>query len=102
MAKIVDENIPHMAIFEDDIHLGEKADLFLNHSDWIENDWHLVKLEAPKVILGSKCKDFPDVGRAIYKLPGKNLGTAGYILSLQGAKFLLNEIKKIGLHYSLR
>ncbi|WP_332605758.1 glycosyltransferase family 25 protein [Acinetobacter sp. ESBL14] len=95
--KIVDENISHMAIFEDDIHLGEKADLFLNHSDWIENDWHLVKLEAftPKVILGSKCKDFPDVGRAIYKLPGKNLGTAGYILSLQGAKFLLNEIKKI-------
>lgn len=95
--KIVEDNIPYMAIFEDDIHLGEKAHVFLNQSDWIEKDWHLVKLEAftPKVILGPKHKDFPQEGREIYKLTGKNLGTAGYILSLEGAKFLLNEIKKM-------
>ncbi|USA55663.1 glycosyltransferase family 25 protein [Acinetobacter sp. C32I] len=95
--KIVDDNIPYMAIFEDDIHLGEKANKFLNQSDWIELDWHLIKLEAftPKVILGAKCKEFPQEGREIYKLIGKNLGTAGYILSQQGAKFLLNEINKM-------
>lgn len=95
--KIVDENIPYMAIFEDDIHLGEKADYFLNQVDWIEPDWQLIKIEAftPKVILGAKCKEFAAEGREIYKLVGKNLGTAGYILSLQGAKFLLNEIEKI-------
>lgn len=95
--KMVDENIPYMAIFEDDIHLGERADLFLNKSDWIESDWDLVKLEAftPKVILGEKCKEFIQEDRAIYKLLGKNLGTAGYILSLKGAQLLLNEIKTI-------
>jgi len=95
--KIVEDDIPYMAIFEDDIHLGEKANIFLNQSSWIEKDWHLVKLEAftPKVILGAKQKHFPHEGREIYKLTGKNLGTAGYILSLEGAKFLLNEVKKM-------
>ncbi|WP_343620089.1 glycosyltransferase family 25 protein [Acinetobacter proteolyticus] len=95
--KIVDDNIPYMAIFEDDIHLGENANRFLNQSDWIESDWHLIKLEAftPKVILGAKYKEFLQEGREIYKLTGKNLGTAGYILSQQGARFLLNEIEKI-------
>ncbi|NAR64333.1 glycosyltransferase family 25 protein [Acinetobacter haemolyticus] len=95
--KIVDENLPYMAIFEDDIHLGERANIFLNQSDWIEKDWQLVKLEAftPKVVLGAKCKEFSNEGRDIYKLVGENLGTAGYVLSLYGAKFLLNEIRKV-------
>lgn len=95
--KIVDENMPYMAIFEDDIHLGQNADFFLNQSDWIESDWYLVKLEAftPKVILGGVCKEFRNEGRNIYKLVGENLGTAGYILSLAGAKFLLNEIRNV-------
>lgn len=96
--KMVDDNIPHMAIFEDDIYLGDNVSVFLTDALWIEQNWHLIKIEefTPKVALGQKIKEFnstPD--RALFELKSKNLGTAGYILSLHGAKQLINYIQSL-------
>ena len=93
--KIVDENIPYMAIFEDDIYLGENAQKLLNHSDWIQTDWHIIKLEAfaERTFLSSNYVSIADGTRKVYQLLGQNYGTAGYILSLVGAKVLLAQIK---------
>jgi len=94
--KMINENIPHMAIFEDDIYLGENVKAFLSDTSWIVPDWHLIKIEefTPKVALGQKIKEFssePD--RALFDLKSKNLGTAGYILSLHGAQQLMSYIQ---------
>lgn len=94
--KMVDEKIPYMAIFEDDVYLGEKSGDYLNNSQWIKPEWHIVKLEAfsNKVFLDKKIHVLNQGERVIRQLVGKNLGAAGYILSQEGASFLLNYIQK--------
>ena len=41
--KAIDEKIPAIAIFEDDIHLSQDAELFLKDSNWLSHD--IVKIE---------------------------------------------------------
>lgn len=96
--KMITENIPHMAIFEDDIYLGENVKEFLSDASWIDQSWNLVKIEefTQKVALGQKIKTFnSDPDRALFELRSKNLGTAGYILSLHGAKQLISYIQSL-------
>jgi glycosyl transferase family 25 len=96
--KMINENIPHMAIFEDDIYLGENVKAFLTDNSWIDSNWHLIKIEefTNKVALGQKVKMFDgEPNRALFELKSKNLGTAGYILSLHGAKQLISYIQAL-------
>lgn len=88
--KMLDENIPYMAIFEDDIFLGEKSAEFLNSSSWLNSNWHIIKIEAfsNNVIVG-KVDQIANSDVEIAQLKGRNLGTAGYILSDKGAKSYL-------------
>ena len=92
--KMLDENIPFMAIFEDDVYLGENADLILNSSSWIAEDVEIIKLEAfsPKVIVGQKI-DVNNTNRTIASLQHKNLGTAGYLISKKAAQTYYNFVK---------
>lgn len=96
--RMIDENIPYMAIFEDDIYLGDNVVDFLTDSSWINDQWHLIKLEefTHRIALGKQVKNFKgQIQRSIFELKSKNLGTAGYILSLHGAKSLLSYIQKL-------
>jgi len=96
--KMLDDDISYMAIFEDDIYLGEHVDDFLSNSAWIHEEWHLIKLEefTPRIALGKKVKVFDGhIERTLFQLKSKNLGTAGYILSQHAAKTLLNYIKSL-------
>lgn len=97
--KMVDENIPFLAVFEDDVYLGEQSALLLNSSDWISSEYDIIKTEAfaEKVFLGAVAADLPGNFRKLYPLKGKNLGTAGYILSLKGAQTYLSYVQKVQL-----
>ncbi|WP_227681697.1 glycosyltransferase family 25 protein [Psychrobacter glacincola] len=44
--KTIDENIPYVTIFEDDIYLGEDAEELLNRSTWIKSEWNIIKIET--------------------------------------------------------
>ncbi|WP_430737125.1 glycosyltransferase family 25 protein [Psychrobacter sp. VH5] len=98
--KMIDEQIPYLAIFEDDVYLGEDAELLLNSSDWINPEWHIVKIEAftKKVFVSSNRYPIESTNRYITQLKGENLGTAGYILSLHGAQKYLDYLA----HHQLR
>lgn len=93
--KMLEENLSYIAIFEDDIYLGEDAALYLNDYSWINPEWDIIKIEAfaEKVFLDKSRKKLPVGERVISKLLGANLGTAGYILSNKGAEKYLNYIK---------
>lgn len=97
--KMVNEQIPYVAIFEDDVYLGENSSELLNHTDWIKSDWDIIKTEAfaDKVLLGSVEAKVANENRKIVALRGPNLGTAGYILSLRGAQKYLEYISQIQL-----
>jgi glycosyl transferase, family 25 len=96
--KMVDDQIPYTAIFEDDIYLGEDVKEFLCDGQWIDPSWNLIKLEefTHRIKLSKMVKKFDgQVQRSLFQLKSKNLGTAGYILSLEGAKKLLNYIQTL-------
>ncbi|MFV5523705.1 glycosyltransferase family 25 protein [Acinetobacter variabilis] len=94
--KMVDEQIPYIAVFEDDIFLGQDAFSIFSTSAWIQENWHIIKTEAfsEKVLLAKNTYNIENTDREIKRLTSKNLGTAGYILSLKGAKEYLSYIKK--------
>lgn len=95
--KMIDENIEYMAIFEDDVHLGNNAHQFLTSCDWITQEFKLIKLEMfyDTLMLGKK---YNIIGRKVCELKQANLGTAGYIIHKEMAKVLLeytqNTFKK--------
>jgi glycosyl transferase family 25 len=91
---MIDENISYATIFEDDVYLGEDAESLLNSSEWINADWHIIKIEAfaKKAMVSATKYDVLSSKRQIRQLKGKNLGAAGYILSIKGAKLFLDYI----------
>ncbi len=86
--KAIDEKLPYVTIFEDDVYLGEDAEALLNSNNWIEADWHIIKIEAfaKRALLSNKINQVLSNKRQVRQLMGKNLGAAGYILSTKGAK----------------
>lgn len=94
--KIVEQDIAHLAIFEDDVYLGDNVDSFLTDFSWIPKDIDIIKIEkffdSLKVY---KNKKFSFNGRSFMRLAKSNLGTAGYIISNKGAKYLINKFEKM-------
>jgi len=92
--KMISEGIPHLAIFEDDVYLGNDAEYLLNTSAWIHSKWNIIKTETVynKVFLSGNIHQIIAGKRYIAQLKGENLGTGGYILSLHGAKLYLDYI----------
>lgn len=92
--KIIEAELPYATVFEDDVFLGEDAESLLTNSNWIQPDWNIIKIEAfsKKAYLSSKTYNILPNKRELAILEGKNLGAAGYILSLQGAKLFLDFI----------
>ncbi len=95
--KMLDDDIAYMAVFEDDIYLGEGADEFLNHDDWLRtNHIDFIKIET---FLQKKKLGKPVIAlahsRTACKLNEYHLGTAGYILSQNAARKLLKQIQAL-------
>ena len=99
---MVEQKIPYVAIFEDDVFLSQKAYYFLQDFNWVPKDIHIIKLEMfEKYVLMSFNKVKLKKGQVLRKLEEKHLGTAGYILSLEGAKMYLDYIKNKGVNEPL-
>lgn len=81
--KAIDERLDYIAIFEDDIYLGDNADKFLNSDQWIPEGIDIIKLEAFSKYVNISYRSFGNSfdGRKLYRLNGAHLGCAGYILS---------------------
>ncbi|QEH12883.1 glycosyltransferase family 25 protein [Histophilus somni] len=97
--KCVDENLPFIAIFEDDIFLSSVANKFLSEYDWLKerfafNQYFILRLET--IYMKSEyCKTkIPDYqNRKFNRLMSGHFGMGGYILSQVAAKKLLALFK---------
>ena len=89
--KAIDDNLDYIAIFEDDIYLGDGANEFLINNDWIKGSEHIIKLEAfsKKAEISFRTNNRYKKGRRLHRLNGIHLGCAGYILSNQACRSLL-------------
>lgn len=94
--KVVDKKIPAIAIFEDDIYLGENAELLLKDLSWLSVD--IVKIEkiSNTAILDLASLDiFDDEKFSLKKMLKPHLGAGGYIISQKAAIDLLDFLGRL-------
>ena len=98
--RAVDENLDYIAIFEDDIYLGKKSDVFLTQTDWIPEQCDIIKLEMIKrkifISLNEQQISLPDQ-RKLWVLAEQHMGCGGYILSQHMAKCLWDFVVNSGV-----
>lgn len=94
--RIVDESLPHAAIFEDDLHLTPGATSLLGKGDWIPVGADIVKLETrlyhariDKVATATVDE------RTLHMLRSRHAGAGGYIVTLEGARKLLAMTERL-------
>lgn len=102
--KCVDEQLPYIAIFEDDVVLSNSAPYFLNETAWIEERFKLdgawiIRLETflERVCYVNDENLLPYHNRYFAQFQMSQMGTAGYILSYQAAQILLKQIKSLSI-----
>jgi len=93
--KAIDDQLDYIAIFEDDIYLGENAKDFLSDNAWIQKKCQVIKLEVfyKTISVASKKSNLsaPD-NRMLLLLREAHMGCGGYILTQSAAKKLLSFI----------
>ncbi|MEM7872948.1 glycosyltransferase family 25 protein [Morganella morganii] len=101
--KIIDENISVAGIFEDDIYLSKESGHALSSYGWVSNKIDVIKIEKSSEKVKTSIKPVMHINDniGIYSLKSKNLGTAGYIITNKGARYLLNKITTESLKNSI-
>ncbi|HEZ7775290.1 TPA: glycosyltransferase family 25 protein [Neisseria meningitidis] len=93
----LDESLPYIAVFEDDVLLGEGAEQFLAEDTWLEERFDkdsafIVRLETMFMhVLTSPSGVADYCGRAFPLLESEHWGTAGYIISKKAMRFFLQH-----------
>lgn len=90
--KLLDTKQEYFSIFEDDVYLGEGISKIISELVLDLEGIDLIKLETfrEKVILGRCVRQIQD--RKLFTLNSGHSGTAGYILTKQGAVKLLENL----------
>lgn len=111
--KCIEDNLPYIAIYEDDVVLGSDASFFFNTDSWIktlfpsDDVFFILRPETYLMKVGGKpykiipisstqqnhCSTLP--AYELNKLTSKHYGTACYIISNASAKFLLNLLQTL-------
>lgn len=101
--KMLDEDIDYLAVFEDDIYLGENAHLFFKNNQWLkDNQINLIKTET--FLQKKKVKKVGiqlDDNRQALQMKEWHLGTGGYILSRKTAENLLDFTRRLSVNHQL-
>ena len=93
----LDEGLPYIAVFEDDVLLGEGAEKFLAEDTWLEERFDpdsafIVRLETMFMHVLTSPSGVADYGgRAFPLLESEHWGTAGYIISRKAMRFFLQH-----------
>ncbi|HGH0219747.1 TPA: glycosyltransferase family 25 protein [Neisseria meningitidis] len=93
----LDEGLPYIAVFEDDVLLGEGAEKFLAEDAWLKERFDpdsafIVRLETMFMhVLTSPSGVADYCGRAFPLLESEHWGTAGYIISKKAIRFFLER-----------
>ncbi|HEZ2880729.1 TPA: glycosyltransferase family 25 protein [Neisseria meningitidis] len=93
----LDEGLPYITVFEDDVLLGEGAEQFLAEDAWLQERFDpdsafIVRLETMFMhVLTSPSGVADYCGRAFPLLESEHWGTAGYIISKKAMRFFLQH-----------
>ena len=93
----LDEGLPYVAVFEDDVLLGENAEKFLAEDAWLEERFavgtpFIVRLETMFMPVKTEAGGIAAYQDRVFDLLcSEHWGTAGYIVSCEAMKFFLER-----------
>lgn len=97
---MLDENVDCLAIFEDDVFLGENVHLFLGNNKWLKNiNYDIVKLETWQALVYLGKISITIHNRTLSPLKRTHVGVCGYIINHSGTKQALYYIKSLPNDY---
>lgn len=102
--KCVEDNLPFICIFEDDIVLGKNAEVLLNHDAWLQERFNreeplLVKIETFGQALKTVETNIQVLEEFTFDvLKSVHYGTAGYIINQCAARYLLAQVRNLSQH----
>ena len=94
-AIIAEGDAPYGAVFEDDIVLSDIAAPLLANTSWIPANADIIKLETFRKTVIAMQQAPAGYGFSVARLHGPHLGTAGYIISKQAARDMLDATEII-------
>ena len=83
--KIVAEKIPYACVLEDDVHLSSSFPDFIKDTNWLTDNFDVIKTETYLQRVYLSFKKIKARNRLLRQLASIHYGTAGYIVSLKGA-----------------
>ena len=92
----VENNYPYVCIFEDDVYLGDNSEFYLNNIlEWKPDNTHILKLEVYNNVIkiDERYKSIKVGDRKLVKLATKHTGCAGYVITLEAARILLDIVR---------
>ena len=98
--KCVDDNLPYITIFEDDVFLNQDAKLFLNDDKWLFENFNLeekvvIKLETKLSELLLEKTEIKFNNYNFEKIKSKNNGCGAYIISNSASKYFLKILNQL-------
>lgn len=93
----LDEGLPYVAVFEDDVLLGENAEKFLAEDAWLEERFavgtpFIVRLETMFMPIKTETGGIKVCQERVFDLLcSEHWGTAGYIVSCEAMQFFLER-----------
>ncbi len=99
--KCIDENLPYICIFEDDVLLGEDAEKFLSNDHWLLerfsfNQPFILRFETFLSLVSVENTNVASYqNREIVNVLSTHHGMAGYLISQQAAKIWLNKLRSL-------
>ena len=98
MRKCIDENLPYITIFEDDIFLDNKGKFFLENEDWLKNNFNLeekiiIKLETHLSEVELLPTNLFINNYRFDKIIGKNICMAGYLMTNSACVYFLEKVE---------
>jgi glycosyl transferase, family 25 len=79
----------YCCVLEDDILISPDFGQYMNRTDWIPSDAHLVKIETTRNEICVSTKTVTCLNRAATLLRSSHLGSAAYVISRRGAEKIL-------------
>lgn len=95
--QMIDNDMPYLMVFEDDIYFSKNAKVLLNDLDWLPNGFDVVKLETmyDRVMIDKGAHLLSE--HRLCRMKSRHMGMAGYIISQAGAKKLVAITKSLGI-----
>lgn len=96
--QVIEHKLPYLMVFEDDIYFSKSAKTLLNNLDWLPSDFDVIKLETMYESVMIKVNTALQPPHKLYRMKTRHLGTAGYIISHNGAKNMIELVQQFGIN----